>query len=106
MEDTETKPEEGAESTPEKTESAPSKLPYVDEARAERIKLEKVRDDMRKENDRLEALKAREMVGGITEGGQAPKKETEEEKYNREAKERYEGTGLDPTPDDTPTTYG
>lgn len=65
----------------------------------------KVRDEILAANKQHEALivrqeklKATEALGGRSEAGAAPaKKETENDKWAREAKERYAGTGLDPT---------
>ena len=37
------------------------------------------------------------LAGRADAGDSGPKKETEDEKYKREAKVRYEGTGMDPT---------
>ena len=49
---------------------------------------------------RQEELHAQQMLGGHSQAGQAPPpKETEDEKWAKDAKERYEGTGMDPTPD-------
>ena len=67
---------------------------------------QKILDEMKEERAKFEEAKMNEILAGRAEAGQeAPKKETEDEKWAREAKERYKGTGLDPTPDDTPTTY-
>ena len=52
---------------------------------------------------REDALKAKRDLGGESEAGQTPKKESEDEKWAKDAKERYAGTGMDPTPDDSPT---
>lgn len=54
---------------------------------------------------REDDLTARRQLDGQANAGQIPKVETDEEKWAKEAKERYEGTGLDPTPDDTPTIF-
>ena len=49
---------------------------------------------------RQEELHAQQMLGGHSQAGQTPPpKETEEEKWAKDAKERYAGTGMDPTPD-------
>lgn len=61
---------------------------------------------LREENDRMEDLIAKKMLGGRSEAGEKPKKETDDERWAREAKERYAGSGLDPTDDDTPVIYG
>ncbi len=47
-----------------------------------------------------ENAKAREKLGGRSEGGQTAKPETEDEKWAKDAKERYEGTGMSPVEDD------
>lgn len=47
--------------------------------------------------DRQEALAAKQSLGGGSEGGIRTPKETSDEKWAREAKLRYEGTGMDPT---------
>ena len=51
-----------------------------------------------KEEEKVLARKeALAMLGGGSRAGQIPKKETEEERWAREAKVRYAGTGMDPT---------
>ena len=60
---------------------------------------------MEKATEELNAAEARRKLGGTAEAGQTPKKETEDEKWAKGAKERYAGTGLDPTDDDSPTEY-
>lgn len=55
--------------------------------------------------NRLEATKTEEILGGKSEAGTQKPKKTDDEKWAEKAKERYEGTGLDPTPDDKPTEY-
>ena len=57
-------------------------------------------DLMEKEIEREEDLKARAQVGGKANAGQEEVKETEDEKWAREAKVRYAGTGMDPTDSD------
>lgn len=67
----------------------------VDEAREEREKLDKSRDELKKENDRTEKLMAqRELAGKSVRTTQQP--ESEMEKYARETEEKYRGTGLNP----------
>jgi len=56
--------------------------------------------------EREEALAAHKQLSGEAEAGITPKKLTEDEKWAEDAKKRYAGTGLDPTDDETPTTYG
>jgi len=52
---------------------------------------------MIEERKRIEKATAEMLVNGRSYAGQAPKVETADEKWKREAKERYKGTGLDPT---------
>jgi len=58
-----------------------------------------------KANARAEEILRVKEVGGGSEAGQIPKAETEDEKWEKDAKKRYEGTGMDPTPDDSPTVF-
>ena len=44
-----------------------------------------------------ENAKARQRLGGVAEAGQTAKVESEDEKWAKGAKERYEGTGMNPT---------
>jgi hypothetical protein len=60
---------------------------------------------MEKATEELNAAEARRRLGGTAEAGQTPKKQTEDEKWAEGAKERYAGTGMDPTDDDSPTEY-
>lgn len=46
---------------------------------------------------RQEEILARNMLSGRAEAGSVVRIESDDEKYKREAKERYKGTGLDPT---------
>ena len=79
--------------------------PLLERAREEREGLEKQNDRKEKLLEREEAMMLRQALSGNTEAGQSPKKETEDEKWAKGAKERYEGTGMDPTPNDTPTEF-
>ena len=48
--------------------------------------------------DREEALMVQARLSGRSlAGGEKPKEESADEKWAKEAKERYEGTGMDPT---------
>lgn len=49
------------------------------------------------ERKRVEKATAELLVNGRTFAGQQQKKETDDEKWAREAKIRYAGTGMDPT---------
>jgi len=69
-------------------------------------------EELKAANDKVEAellrgeeLKAKVALGGKSDAGQEPKKESEDEKWEKNAKERYEGTGMDPTPDDKETEF-
>ena len=106
----EKKPEE----TPDKESDAKSKasgkgakatVPSIEDQ-------EKATAEMKAENDRREEVVRKEKAiqedrerDGRSNAGAKEKKETPDEKWAKDAKERYAGTGLDPTPDDTPTTY-
>ena len=83
----------------------PTTTPFLDLANTTAERIEKAAKEINEAQDRREAYDARIALGGHTEAGQKAPVESEEEKYNKDAKERYAGTGLDPTPDDTPTTF-
>ena len=70
-----------------------SGLSVVEQARAERIALEKVRDDIRADKNELVAMKAEEALGGRSVAGEtAVKKEETAQEYNaRIDKEISEG---------------
>jgi len=80
--------------------------PVIERARQENERMEKATEAQRIENDRAEAIMAKRALGGTSEAGQEPVKKSDDEKWAEGAKERYAGTGMDPTPDKTPTTYG
>jgi len=48
---------------------------------------------------------AKMKLGGKAEAGTEAKEETEDEKWAKDAEKRYEGTGMSPVEDKTPTTY-
>ena len=77
----------------------------VEEVNKNYEELKSANDKVESELLRKEQLKAKIAIGGETSAGQEPIKKTDDEKWAEGAKERYEGTGLDPTSDDTPTTY-
>ena len=71
-------------------------LGVFDKAEAINKKLE---ENIKKQEElmiRQEEIATRIMLGGGSEAGQAVKTETAEEKWAREAKERYKGTGMCP----------
>jgi len=67
--------------------------------------LKEQNDNVENELLRREQLKAKIAIGGKSDAAQKEVVKTDDEKWAEEAKERYKGTGIDPTPDDTPTTY-
>jgi len=74
--------------------------PIIERAREEREKMEKATEAQKIENDRTEQIMAKRALGGDSEAGQTPKVESEDEKWAKDAKIRYEGTGMDPTDDE------
>ena len=87
--------------------SQPEVPEVVKQAIAQNERMEKNIAAMSAENDRQENLEAVRRISGRSEAGsQPPADETSDEKWAREAKERYAGTGNDPTVDDSETTYG
>jgi len=83
--------------------------PKVDEVKEEISALEefrrvneenkKVLAELREERKKMENAAAELLVNGHSFAGQTPKVETADEKWKREARERYAGTGMDPTED-------
>ena len=93
----ETPAEEPKEEIIEKTDVEKRKEEY------EALKAEN--DNVEKELLRREQLKAEVAKGGKSDAGQVPKKKSEDEEWEEKAKERYAGTGMDPTPDNTETQF-
>lgn len=83
----------------------PQTTPLIDIANAAAERMEKANEETARLVARQEELEQRRALGGRSEAGNAPKQKTDDEKWAEEAKERYAGTGLDPTDDKTPTTY-
>lgn len=100
----ETKETEKEEPTEDSDEGVQSKA-TSDLDRADEIVERRNRVCEREEKilNRKETLEARRTVGGETDAGIQEVKETDDEKWEKDAKVRYEGTGMDPTPDDSPT---
>lgn len=99
----EEKKEEGEEQTPSSTISMLER--YEKTAKRMEEATERYNSLVKEQAE----IATRIMLGGNSEAGRPnpqPKKETEEEKWAREAEERYAGTGLSPVEDKTPTTYG
>jgi len=84
----------------------PSANGLIDNANAAAERLEAANAKQEELLKRQEEITAKQMLGGTATAGQTPVKKTDDEKWADDAKERYAGTGLDPMPDDTPTTYG
>ena len=98
--------QEGTPPTGEEAKVAePSKAEnLLDEAKATADRIEAANEKYDELLQRQEELKATEVLSGQADAGQVPKpKETEDEKWAKEAKERYAGTGMDPTPTTTDT---
>jgi len=77
----------------------------ITNAEAVATRIEKANERLERNLKRFEEVQAEAILAGRSHGGGAHK-ETEDEKWAREAKERYAGTGMDPTPHDgTPTKY-
>ena len=68
----------------------------IEEVRTARQRLKEENDLLEAENARSENLRAESLNAGRSMMTK-PVIETEDEKWAREAKERYKGTGLDPT---------
>jgi len=85
--------------------SGEKKKSLLDEAKETAERIEKANAVMKENLDRQENIIAEERLGGRAEAGSTPKEKTDDEKWAEGAKERYAGTGLDPTPDDTPIVY-
>ena len=71
-----------------------------------RLGLRKKKEELLEREEKLQAKKETlQALGGGSPAGQAPVKKSEDEEWAEDAKERYKGTGLDPTDDDSPTVY-
>jgi ATP-dependent Clp protease ATP-binding subunit ClpA len=69
----------------------------VEEAKKVLEESKRILEETKKERIRIEKATAEMLVNGKSLAGQVIKAETADEKWAREAKERYKGTGLDPT---------
>ena len=83
------------------------KVATINRANATAERLEKANQEAKDIEARRLENAAEDALGGDSEAGGKPKKESEDEKWAKDAKKRYAGTGMDPTPDEdnTPTTY-
>jgi len=84
--------EEGKKEEDEKAE-----LTLIEKANQAAERLEKANKESLEIAKRNERMLAEMRLQGRSFAGQAEKIESEDEKWRREAKERYKGTGLDPT---------
>ena len=80
----EKKEEETKENEPI-AQTTPREKNLVDEAREERLRIEKAREDLKKENDRTEKLQAQKALGGQTQAGfnEQPKISEAEKEHNK-----------------------
>jgi len=69
----------------------------LDEAKELFEQNKKLLDQISEERKKIEKATAEIKISGRSFAGQVKKEETTDEKWVREAKERYKGTGLDPT---------
>jgi len=69
----------------------------LEEAKRFNKETKKMLAEMKEERTKIETAAAEMLVNGRSLAGQVKKAETENEKWAREAKARYAGTGLDPT---------
>ncbi len=99
--------EQEPKKTDKKLEAKPEEEPedkskaqgLLDEAKATADRIEAANEKQEELLQRQEELKSTEILSGTSEAGQAPAPEkTEDEKWAEGAKERYAGTGMDPTP--------
>jgi len=72
-------------------------LSIIEEAKEAADELRKANEEKKNLLDREEKLMAERELGGKSQMS-IPIKETEDEKWAKDAKIRYEGTGMDPTP--------
>ena len=84
---------------PEVKPEVPAELSFLERVEAANLKAEEILKRQQEETRKNEDAVAKLAIGGRSYAGQktAPA-ETEDEKWAREAKLRYAGTGLDPTP--------
>ena len=100
IEDEEKKESEGKEAPaadPAKR-SKPASTPVIDNANLAAERMENANEKREELITREEALEANKRLDGDAEAGAKKEEETEDEKWEKDAKKRYEGTGMDPTP--------
>jgi len=96
MDETQQKETENAESQ-KPIENSNDGISPIEEAKIVLAETQKALLEMQKERIRIEKATSEMLINGNTRAGQMPKVETADEKWAREAKVRYAGTGLDPT---------
>ena len=78
----------------------PKSTKLIDDANLAAKRLEAANTKQEELLGRQEQLEADRIIAGTTDAGQQPvPAETEDQKWAREAKIRYAGTGMDPTED-------
>lgn len=96
----EEKEKKGEGSSQSEAPASKEKYSTIEEARnlVKEIKqIKEISDIFGKQIKEYKEMIAEEILRGRGLAGQGNKKETEDEKWAREAKVRYEGTGIDPT---------
>lgn len=84
-------------SPPDTPLSEPTKLTPLEEIKAERILLDKSHEKLKAENDRIEGLKAEQMLGGTSGGNVEVKAVSPEEEKVKNAKDFWKGSALEDT---------
>ena len=87
------------------TENLNNGISPLEEARKVLEETKKTAKLITEEREKIEKLQADSLINGNLFAGQAPIKKTEDEEYAEDAKIRYEGTGDNPLPDDSPTVF-
>ena len=87
--------EETKEETTEKSES--SEKSAIEEGKEILEGIKKERVALEEERKKMEKVVAETQLAGKSFSGQGEKEKTEDEKWAESAKERYAGTGMDPT---------
>jgi len=75
----------------------PENTSLIKQANAAAERLENANKERKEIINQETEIINRKLVSGRSEGGITPKEETADEKWAREAKVRYAGTGMDPT---------
>lgn len=88
---------DGIQPKTEETPKVEKKLSPLEEARKFNEDTKKMLEAMKIEREAIESAAAEMLVNGKSLAGQVQKQKTDEEKWAESAKERYAGTGLDPT---------